>query len=189
MYVLETAYKAIAVCVMTLSVLLYITSPFWRDVVAAPYRYGSAYIPGLLTFFITFSNLSLLTMLAKLHRQPVVIALAALAGMALNVVLALLWMPAWSVNGAARAAGVGMFFGAGLVTLIYLLRTRTRLQDSTYFVLATPLLLLLPIRICGPAWAVVLLVAFFSPWVFTRRQKRTLAASAGGILRSWRRGS
>jgi len=112
---------------------------------------------------------------ARLHEKPIVIAIGAMAGAVANAVLAAFLMPAGGEVGAAQAAGVGMFFGGGLVMLIYLLVSKTRLSDSTYFVLATPVLLLLPTWVIGPLWALILPVCVFSPWVFDARQKKVLS--------------
>lgn len=177
MYVLETAYRAIVLAVMTCTVLLYVSSPLWIRILDQKYQYGHYYLSGLLTFFVTVSNLTLLTALAKLHERPIIIALAALAGSAFIAMLAELWMPPWHVVGAARAAGVGMFFGSMLVTLVYLQASGTRLQDSTYFVLGTPILLLLPAWILGILWALVLPVCLWTHWLFTARQKQILWAA------------
>jgi O-antigen/teichoic acid export membrane protein len=178
MFVLETAYKSVTLVMMTLAMLIYLASPLWIRVLAEDYQYVT-YVSGLLTFYMTVCNMTLLTILAKLHERPIVIALAALAGGGMIAILAALWMPIygaliWGEVGAARAAGVGMYFGGGMVTLVYLLSSRTRLHDSTYFVFGTPVLLLLPAKIVAPIWAVVLPVCVFSSWVFTSRQKQVL---------------
>ncbi|MBN1555190.1 MAG: hypothetical protein JXA11_10630 [Phycisphaerae bacterium] len=179
MFMLETSYKAIALTIMTFSVLLYTTSHWWIQILSPEYRYGLDYLSGLLTFYLTVSNLTMLTIPAKLHEKPIVIGIGALAGAVANIGLAVLWMPmwgdvVWGEVGAARAAGVGMFFGGGFVMLIYLLISKTRLSDSTYFVLGTPVLLLLPTHLIGMVWAVVLPVSVFSPWIFDVQQKTIL---------------
>ncbi len=181
MFVLETAYKAICLTVMTLTIVLYVTSPFWIKILDTRYQIGD-YLSGLLTFFVMVSNMTMLTVMAKLHERPIVIALAALAGATLNVILALLWMPAWGEVGAARAAGVGMYLGGGMVMLVYLLSSGTRLHKSTYFILSTPALLLLPTYIVGSLWIVILPVCVFSPWVFDSRQKDVLRYS---VRKGW----
>lgn len=177
MFVLETAYKALSLTIMTISVLIYATAPWWKDMVDPAFRYGYVYLPGLLTFSATMSNLTLLTMLGKLHERPSIIVLAALAAGGLNVLLAVLWMSPpyeWHVNGAARAAGLGMYFGGGLVMLVYLLAARVRLSDSTYFIIATPILLMLPAVWVGVAWGIILPVILLSNWVFGPREKNVL---------------
>ncbi len=186
MFVLETSYKAICLTVMTLTIVLYVTSPFWIKILDTRYQIGD-YLSGLLTFFVMVSNMTLLTVMAKLHERPVVIVLAALAGATLNVILALLWMPIWGEVGAARAAGVGMLLGGGVVMLVYILSSDTRLHNSTYFVLMTPVLLLLPTYVVGPLWAIILPVCVFSSWVFDRKQKRVLRYSTRRAWNSFRR--
>ncbi|NBB95368.1 MAG: oligosaccharide flippase family protein [Planctomycetes bacterium] len=195
MFVLETAYKALSLAVMTFSVLLYVTAPWWRQIVDPAYRYGYLYLPGLLTFSVAVSNMTLLTILAKLHERPGIIAIAGLAACSLNVLLAAMWMSppySWHVNGAARAAGVGMYFGGGLVLLVYLLAARVRLSDSTYFILATPVLLMLPALWVGVAWPLILAVCLLTGWVFDRHEREVLGRSmhrlgaAMGRLVPWR---
>lgn len=175
MFMLETSYKAVALVIMTFSVLLYATSPWWINVLNWRYHHGFYYLSGMLTFFLTMSNLTMLAIPARLHEKPIVIAFGATAGAIANGVLAAWWMPAWGEVGAARAAGVGMFFGGGLVMLVYLLVSNTRLSDSTYFVLGTPVLLLLPTYVVGPLWALILPVCVFSPWIFDEKQKKVLS--------------
>lgn len=175
MFVLETSFSAIMLALVTFTVLLYSTSGLWIRLLAPRYQYGIDYFSGLVTFFLAISNMSLLNILAKLQERPVIIALAAVTGSALNVLLAVLWMPHWGEVGAARGAGVGMFFGGGLVMLVYLLSGSTRLRDSTYFVLATPVLLLLPAWLVGPLWAVLLPVCLLTNRIFSARQKTVLA--------------
>lgn len=177
MFMLETSYKAIALTIMTFTVLLYTTSPWWIRILAPDYRYGLDYLSGLLTFYLAVSHLTMLTIPARLHEKPIIIAVGALAGAAANVALALFWMPDWGEVGAARGAGVGMFFGGGFVMLVYLLYSKTRLHDSTYFVLGMPVLLLLPPRAMGILWAVLLPVCVFSPWVFDEKQKTVLLST------------
>lgn len=171
---LETAYKAVALATSSLAVLIYVTSPLWVRVLPPVYRPGRELLGGLLMFFTALNHLGLMSMLARLHERPIVIALAALAGGAANVALALWWMPAGAAAGAAWAAGVGMYAGGGAVALIYLAACGERLHGGSYLVLLLPVVLLLPAGALGPVWAGLLAVAIFSPWVFTRRQKRLL---------------
>ena len=184
MFVLETAFKAVALVVMTFSVILYVASPVWVKILGEQYRYGYLYLSGLLTFFVTMSNFALLTILAKLHERPAVISLAAFAGAGLNAILAILWMPdsVWGVVGAAKAAGVGMFFGGGLVVLVYLLASQVRLHDSTYFILGMPILLMLPPEVIGPLWVLILPLCLLSRWCFDARQA---AALKNTLKRGW----
>ncbi len=190
MFVLETAYKAISLTVMTVSVLVYTTAPWWKHIVDPDYQYGYLYLSGLLTFSATMSNLTLLTMLGKLHERPGIIVLAGLAAGGLNVLLAAIWMSppySWHVNGAARAAGMGIYFGGGLVLLVYLLAARVRLADSTYFILATPILLMLPALWAAIAWAIILPACVLTGWVFSPRERLVLLSAAKRGLRSTRR--
>ncbi|MCD4823927.1 MAG: oligosaccharide flippase family protein [Phycisphaerae bacterium] len=182
MFVLETAFKAVALVVMTFSVILYVASPTWVKILGQQYRYGHFYLSGLLTFFVTMSNFALLTILAKLHEKPAVISLAAFAGAGLNAILAILWMPDWGEIGAARAAGVGMFFGGGLVVLVYLLASQVRMHDSTYFILGMPILLLLPPGVLGPLWVMILPLCLLSRWCFDAKQSTALKHS---LKRGW----
>jgi O-antigen/teichoic acid export membrane protein len=186
LYVLETSYKAIGLTVTTFTILLYVSSPWWIRVLGPQYQCGY-YLSGMFTFFLSISNMTMLTIPARLHERPIIIAVGALAGAALNAALAALWMPGWGEIGAARAAGVGMFFGGLLVMLLYLLISGTRFSDSTYVVLITPALLLLPTWILGPLWAIVLPVCLFSSWMFTSRQRKLLHDAIGKGWRSfWR---
>ncbi len=186
-YTLETSFKAITLMVMTLTILLYVTAPVWIRILQVEYRPGYFCLPGLLTFFMAVSNLTILGIPAKLHERPVVIAIAGLTGGGLNALLAMLWMPTQGIVGAAVAAGVGMYFGGGIVMLVYLLASKTRLHDSTYFLLATPALLLLPSYIAGPVWGAILPLCIFSPWFFDTTQKRLLKNSASKMLSPFRR--
>jgi O-antigen/teichoic acid export membrane protein len=181
-YTFETAFKAITLVVMTLTVILYIAAPIWIRVLQVEYRQGYYCLPGLLTFFMAVSNLTVLGIPAKLHERPIVIAIAGLAGGGLNAILAMLWMPELGIVGAARAAGVGMYFGGGLVMLVYLLASKTRLHDSTYFLFATPALLLLPSYVAGAVWGIILPLCIFSSWFFDDNQKKLLHHSANKML-------
>lgn len=186
-YTLETAFKAITLVVMTLTVVLYVAAPIWVRILQVEYRCGYYCLPGLLMFFMAISNLTILGIPAKLHERPIVIALAGLAGGGLNALLASMWMPSLGIVGAAQAAGVGMYFGGGLVMLVYLQASNTRLHDSTYFLLATPALLLLPSYVVGPVWILMLTVCIFSPWFFDVGQKQLLRNSATKLADSARR--
>ncbi|RKY27591.1 MAG: hypothetical protein DRP83_02100 [Planctomycetota bacterium] len=186
-YTLETAFKVVTLVVMTLTVLLYVTAPIWIRVLQVEYRAGYYCLPGLLMFFMAVSNLTILGIPAKLHERPIVIAIAGLVGGGLNALLALLWMPQFDIVGAARAAGVGMYFGGGVVMLVYLLISKTRLHDSTYFLLATPALLLLPSFVVGPIWILLLTACIFSPWFFDAGQKRLLRSSVRKLWQTARR--
>jgi O-antigen/teichoic acid export membrane protein len=187
-FVLETAYKAVSLTLITLSVVLYVTAPLWIRMLHVEYQYSRFYLSGMLTFFVTVSNMTLLTILAKLHERPGIISIAALAGAAFNAVLAAWWMGpmGWHVVGAARAAGVGMFFGGGIVTFVYVQALGTRLHKGAYFVMAAPALLLLPAWVAGPLWAAVLAVCALTPWMFTERQRKVLRYSLANAWRQFR---
>jgi hypothetical protein len=82
---------------------------------------------------------------------------------------------------------MGIYFGGGLVLLVYLLAARVRLADSTYFILATPILLMLPALWVAIAWAVILPICVLSGWVFQPRERLVLLSAAKRGLRSTRR--
>jgi hypothetical protein len=73
---------------------------------------GPGLLGPLLMFFQVLSNLSLVMILSRLHERPIVIALCALAGGAVNALLAYAWLEGGTL-GAARAAGVGLYLGGG----------------------------------------------------------------------------
>jgi hypothetical protein len=180
---LQTAYKGVALGLMTVGVLLYVTAPLWiRIMPAAMASTGRALVPGLLMFFQSLAHLALLTMLAKLRERPAVIAVAALAGAAANVALALWWMPLWGPAGAALAAGVGMYLGGGAIAGAYFLLARLRVQGSTLLLLAVPALFLLPAWVAGPAWGVVLLGAWFTGLLFADAEREQLRAASKAAL-------
>ena len=178
-FMLETAYKAVAMTVMTLAVLLYLASPVWVKVLAPAHRPGRELLGGLLMFFQVLNHLAVMTMLAKLHERPIIIAVAGLAGAGVNVLLAILWMPGHGPGAAAWAAGVGMFIGAGVVTAAYFLIARIALQPSTLFVMAAPALLALTAWTpwaLPAAWGGVLGAAVFTRLLFNGEQKQVLAS-------------
>jgi len=193
MFVLEAGYKAVAMVMMTLTVAIYAASPLWVRLVHGSYRQGLPAIGGLLTFFQVVIHLAVLTIIAKLREQPWVIAIAAVAGIAANALLAAWWTArgAFAPEGPAWAAGVGMYVGAGLVTMVYFLGNRIRLHTGTYFVLACPVLLLaaklVPLWAVAAIWAAICAVAMFTPAMFTDREKQLLTASLERILRLARR--
>ena len=175
---LETAYKAVALAMMTLTIAVIAAAPIWVRVLPERFRAGQQLLPGLMMFFQVVIHLALMTILAKLHERPAVIAVAALGSIAANVVLALHWLPAYGPRGAALAAGVGTYAGSGLVTVAYLLICRVKLAWSTYAILAAPALLLLPVWIAAAIWACVLAAGAFSPLLFTASQKQLLLSFA-----------
>jgi len=181
MFTLQTAYKAVAMAVMTVTILIHACSGIWIRLLPQAYRDSLPLLGGLLMLFQVMSHLALLTILANLHRRPIFIALTALAGAGVNAALAHWWLPIYGPVGAAWAAGLGMYVGAGAVTMGYLLASRVSLQRSTVFVFGSPallLLLLLPAWwTAGAVWAAVLIAAIATPWLFTQRQKRILVSS------------
>ncbi len=186
--VLETAYKAVAISMMALTILALAAAPLWIKILPGKYQHGVVLLPGLFMFFQVMIHLALLTILVKIHERPWVIALAALLGIAGNVALALWWMPRFGYppQAAALAGAVGIYVGSGLVTLVYLLTTRTKLHTATYAILAAPPILLLPPLAAAAIWTVVLLVAGFTPWIFSHQEKKDLSESlrrAAGLFR------
>lgn len=179
---LQTSFKAVALATMTLAVLVHLTGPLWVRILAPKWRGGLQLLPGLLLFFQVIASLGLLNMLTWLRERPVLILATGAAGGGLNLLLALLWLPQHGALGAAWAAGIGMAAGGGCVAVVYFAATRTRFHASTYFVMATPLILLLNLLI--PSWAVaciwgaVLAAAVWTGWVFDHRQKALLSALA-----------
>ncbi|MCK5114062.1 MAG: hypothetical protein KAR11_04795 [Phycisphaerae bacterium] len=186
METLELSFKAIALTVMTFTIAIYAFSPLWIKLLDARYQEGLAYLPGLFTLAVGISNLTMLTIPAKLHERPIIIGLGAVSGVALNILLAALWMPRWGEAGAALAAGVGMYFGGGIVMFVYLLASKVNLRDSSYFILALPVMLLLPVYILVPVWLVILATCIFSPWIFTKSQKTMLRTTAVNRWRGFR---
>jgi len=184
---LETAYKGVCLATMSLTVLIYVSAGLWVRILPGDYRAGQAVLGGLLMFFQVICNLSLTTIVAKLRERPIVIVLCALAGGVLNVVLARWWMSAAAAGGApaaaAWAAGVGMYAGAGAVTVVYFLVARISVSPGTWFVLASPAILLLPAWIVAPAWAGVLAAAAMTGLILRPDQKRLLLDGAGRIGR------
>ena len=187
MATLELSFKVIAITVMTFTIAIYATSPLWIKLLDARYQVGLDYLPGLFTLAVGISNLTMLTIPAKLHERPIIIGFGAVSGVALNILLAALWMPRWGEVGAALAAGVGMYFGGGIVMFVYLLAAKVNLRDSSYFILALPVLLLFPIYILAPLWLVILAVCIFSPWIFSKTQKAALRHTAVKRLKGFGR--
>lgn len=195
-FVLTTAYKAVAVAIMTLGILVVVSAPIWVRAIPDRYAGGRVYLPGMMMFFLALNHLALINILARLHERPLVIALVALAGGVANFLLARLWMPTWGPNGAAWAAGVGMYAGGGAVAASYLLAKRVKLSAGTWIVQALPGLMLpaiwAPAWVVGIAWCVFLAVAAFTPWIFDRSQKEALRYNLRKftrfVRRAWPRG-
>jgi len=186
MRVLEASYKAVAMTLMTLTIVVYATSGLWVRVLPARFAGALPVLGGLLMFFQVIAHLAVMTILARLHERPVVIALAALAGASANAFLATWWMPDYELVGAAWAAGIGMFVGAGAVALVYFLLARIRLRASTYFVLTAPALLLAPVWAAAGAWAIVCVLAVTTGVLFSPEQKQLVRRGLGslaGLLR------
>lgn len=176
MDVLETTYKGIALAIMTLAVIIYATAPYWVLILNSQYHCGADIVGPLMMSFLSIAFMALMSMVARLHERPAVIALAAVVSIAANLVLAHFWIERYGVIGAAQAAGVGMFIGVGAVSTIYLLATRAGLHWSTLAVLLLPAILLLPPWAAGTLWAVAVAVMLATPLIFTETQKKTLIA-------------
>jgi len=172
--VLETAYKGIALALMTLAVIIYATSPYWVLVLKSDYRQGLGLVGPLMMSFLSVAFMALMATVARLHERPVVIAVAGVVSGTLTAVLAVFWMERHGLCGAAYASGVGMFLGIGVVSGLYLVTARTRLHWSTIAVLGLPAILLAPRWAAAVGWAAALAAIVFTPIVFTRRQKRSL---------------
>jgi len=184
MATLETAFNALSLVLMTIALGIYAAAPTWVKLLPEPYRVGLPLLGGLLMFCQSVANFSLVTVIARLHERPGWIALAALAGGAVNVALAAWWMPAFSYApaGAAWAAGVGVYIGAGIVSAVYFLLEGVRLRLVTYGVLASPVLLVLPPWAGLAVWTVVLVAALAGKWFFDAGEKQMILASAGGAF-------
>ena len=180
MLVLDTAYKALCLIMMTVTVAVYLASPLWVRLLPVGWQAGQPLLGGVLLFYQMLVQLALLNILASLNERPIAFALAGIAAGAVNVALALVWMPLFAARsiGATWAAGTGVFVGGVAVTVAYLLLTRTKVRAGTYAVLVAPVLLLAtvwtPVWVVAAVWAVVLVVAIGSPWIFTVEQKQIL---------------
>ena len=180
MLVLETAYKALCLLMMTFTIAVYLASPLWVRLLRPEWREGLPLLGGVLLYYQMLVQLALLNMLASLNERPIVFALAGIAAGAVSVALATAWMPLFAsrAEGATWAVGAGALAGGVAVTVAYLLGTRTKVHPGIYAVLAAPVLLLavmwMPVWAVAAVWAVVLIVAVDSPWVFTAEQKQIL---------------
>ena len=188
MMVLETAYKAIAMSVMTLAVLVYAFSPLWVRTFKSEYRDKVELVGPLLMYFQAMAGMAMMAMLAKLRERPMVIAVAAVVAGAANVALAEWWIPIYGVAGAAYAAGVGMFLGVTVVSLSYLVAIKAGLQWRTIAVLALPAALLLPRWAAVGLWLAILGGVACTPLMFDKAQKRLLWAGLKAGINSRRRG-
>ena len=186
MFVLETSYKALALGTMTITVLIYAVSPLWVKILPMNYYEGVKLVGGILMFFQVGIHLTLMNIVTRLHERPVVIAFAPLIGGVINAILAVVWLPYKGPAGAAWAAGIGMFAGAMVVSIGYFLAERVKLNWSTYFILAAPILLILPkIPLCI-TWTLVLIMTIFTRWVLNGRQKRLIISSLVRLARNTR---
>ena len=171
---LATAYKAIAMATMTLTVALYAAAPLWLRILPAKYHAGRDLLGGLLLLFQVIGQLSLVSMLARLRERPIIISLCALfAGLA-GALLVRRWIDPWGLAGAALGSGVGAFVGGGIVAVAYFLLGRIRLGVGTWVVLACPILLVLPAWAAGAAWAVVLILVVATRLLFGADEKALL---------------
>ena len=184
---LETAYKAITIAMMAVTILIFATSPWWVRVLPRKFHDGVALLGGLLMFFQSVSNLSMLNLVARLREWPLAIALAALAAGVLNVVLAGWWTPLFPYGpaGTAWAAGVGMLVGGAVVMVVYFLAAGVRIQPVTYLLMACPLLLLAPVWVAAVVWGTVIVAALATPLLFSRNEKRDLAVVVSRVLRQF----
>lgn len=183
MYVLETAYKGIAVAIMTLAIIVYALAPYWVLILRSEYRVGACLVGPLLMSFLSVAFMALMTMIARLRERPAAIAAAAMAAGAANITLGLIWIGPYGIMGAARAAGVGMFLGVGIVSVVFLLLSRIRLHWSTLGVLLLPAILLLPPWIALAFWAVVLAVLLRTGLAFTKTQKHMLLSGMKNVTK------
>ncbi len=186
---LETTYKALVLGTMTLAVVLYVTSQWWVKVLPSGFHDGLCLLGGLLLFFQASIHLALLNTLARLHERPVVVVIGPLWSVAIIVPLSLWWIERCGPAGAALAAGVGMYAGMMAVSLVYFLIVRARFRPSTYFLLAVPALLLIPMRmlwLIGLIWIAVLIVTISTTWLLDARQKQILSSSGRRILKRFR---
>ncbi len=187
--VLEASYKAVALAVMTLTMIVYAAAPLWVHVLPRSFRHGLPVLGGLLMFFEASAHAAVLTIVAKLHERPWAIALAAAAGGAANAVLAWLWMPrfAYAPEGAAWAAGVGMYAGSCAVAAAYFLLARVRLGAATWAVLLAPGLLAAGMALPGWAvaviWGLLAATGLASRTLFTPRERWLVLASLGRVRR------
>jgi len=182
---LETAYKVVAIGTMTLTVALLATSDWWICLMPENYRMGQPLLTGLFMLFQAMTQLSIVTMIAKLHKRPLVIAAVAAGAVSLNVTLALRWISGADVDisAIALAGGIGMYAGGGVVAMVYMLLSRSGLHVRTYLVLALPSVLLLPVGIMSLVWAGVLGAAMLTGLLFDSKQKATIITAVSSLMR------
>jgi len=183
---LETAYKAIALVTMTLTILLYAASPLWVRLLPGKYHGGKDLLGGLLLLFQVIGQLSLVSMLARLREKPIIISLSAFSAGAAAALLVGRWMDHSGLPGAALASGVGAYLGGGVVAGAYFLLGRIRLGIGTWVVLACPILLVLPAWAAAAGWAAVLMLATATGLLFGPREKAQLLEKLKSLPRPGR---
>ena len=181
-------YKAVVVVLMTVTVLVLATGRWWRLLLQKDYQVEVKLLGGLLMFYQCSANLGLASIAAKLRERPVVIVVVVAAGVAVNVILGWMWIPAGGVLAASRAAGIGMLVAVALGG-VYLLASGFRAHPAAHVLAVSPVVLLAPTPVVVIAWAAVLAVAAFTPLVFTAREKHVLAnyVRSLGMRRGWAR--
>jgi len=184
---LQTVYKAAALAILTLAVIIYITAPVWVHILPAKFQGGLDLLGGQLLLFTALAQLALMTIIARLQERPWIIAAAATAGGAATVLLAqFVLMPKMGPAGAAWAGGIGVYAGAGAVTILYFLAAKLRLGAGTILILASPIILalpaILPIWTIAPAAAILIALATTTHAIFTKDEKETLRQSARQLL-------
>jgi O-antigen/teichoic acid export membrane protein len=171
---LQTSYNAVSLALMTLTVLLYATSAWWTSLLPASYAGRSDLLGGLLLASQATSQLAVVTLLAQLRERPSASVAVAMAGAALNYALAIWWLPQYGQQGAAWAAGVGLYAGGTAAAAVCLALLRCRLKAGTYAMLVAPGVLLLGPVWSAVAWGVLLAAALTTGAVFDRHEKTAL---------------
>ncbi len=179
---LQTTYKAVAVATMSLAAIVYVSAPLWTLVLPQAYRGGKELLGGLLMFYQVGVSLALLNIIARLRERPSVIIIPPAIGIVLNVLLALWWMPDQGAVGAARAVGVGIYVASAAVMFAYFHLAKIRMHVSSYAVFLMPVIFLLHPWAATAIWAVLILAATATPWIFSSREKRLILAAAGRFI-------
>jgi O-antigen/teichoic acid export membrane protein len=192
---LQTVYKAAALAILAVAVIIYVSSPLWVKILPAKFQGGLGLLGGQLMLFATLAQLALMTIIARLQERPWIIAAAAAAGGAATALLAqFVLMPIWSATGgaaggaigAAWAGGLGVYAGAGAVTILYFQIAKLKLTPGTLLILAAPAILALPLILptwtLAPALAILILLAAATPAIFSNEEKQTLRHSARQLL-------
>lgn len=183
---LQTSCNAVCLAAGAVAMALLAASPLWVHALPAGYHSGLLLLEGLTLAALAANQFGLVSILARLHERPLLIALAGLVAGGLNVVLCLLNFPFAGALGAAWSAGLAMLAATLLVGVPYLLFTRTRLSAGTWLLHLSPALLLLslwlPSWLAPAAYALLLAAAVFTGAIFSPSEKRQVLSS----LRSWR---